>query len=66
MSTEKICETCKFQSKINPSMCLAEACCCGDMWEPEETQSTENTQNLVSFGKGDCGVILSDFMKGVE
>lgn len=63
MNTEKICETCKFRSKTNPSMCIAEACFEGDMWEPETTQSS---QSSVVFGKGDCDVILSDFMKGVE
>lgn len=45
MNTEKICETCKFRSKTNPSMCLAKACFEGDMWEPKEpeTQTHEDT-----------------------
>ncbi len=43
MSSEKICETCKFCNKGNPSVCLAEACYEGDMWEPKpETQTHED------------------------
>lgn len=39
MNTEKICETCKFRSKTNPSMCIAEACFEGDLWEPKESKT---------------------------
>ena len=66
MSKEHICETCRFRSKDNPSLCLAEACCFGDMWEPEETQNAENVQNPSAFSKSDCETIYNDFMKGLE
>ncbi|MBR2867845.1 MAG: hypothetical protein IKB88_02105 [Clostridia bacterium] len=66
MPFEKTCETCRFQSKDNPFVCLAEACYSGDMWEPEETQNAENVQSPSVFSKSDCEIIYNDFMKGVE
>lgn len=65
MNAEKTCETCRFQSKDNPSVCLAEACYAGDMWQPEEENSSDMPSSSV-FSEGDCEAIYNDFMKGVE
>lgn len=65
MANEKSCDTCRFQGKDNPSVCLAEACYAGDMWEPEDQNASDEHISSV-FSKGDRENIYNDFMKGVE
>lgn len=65
MSKEHICETCRFRSKDNPSLCLAEACYFGDMWEPEDQNASDEHIPSV-FSEGDCEAIYNDFMKSAE